>query len=124
MVAFKQVAILGLGFIGTSLALALRRASEGTRVMGYDVNSASIDRATRLAAVDRTFGTIAEVCKDSECVVLAAPVRAILQLLPEVAPHLSPGAVVTDIGGTKHEINRIAELELPATSPFIRSQAR
>jgi prephenate dehydrogenase len=52
-------------------------------------------------------------------VVLAAPVGAILQLLRELAPHLAPDTLVTDTGGTKAEIVRVADSSLPSHAPFV-----
>ena len=98
---FSSVAIAGLGLIGGSIALGLRRAWPGVRVIG-------VDRPDVLAAA-RRIGAIAEDRRrvselvDAEVVVLAAPVPDILQLLRE-AGDASLGALVTDVGSTKRRI--------------------
>lgn len=98
---FRSVAIAGLGLIGGSIALGLRRAWPGVRVIG-------VDRPDVLAAA-RRIGAIAEdrrrvsELEDAQVVVLAAPVPDIVQLLRE-AGDASLGALITDVGSTKRRI--------------------
>lgn len=117
--AFKQVAILGLGLIGTSMGLALKKGQSPPRVVGFDTSGEALHRAARSGAIDRSAGTLADACAESDVVVLAAPVRGILQLLPEIAPHLTGETLVTDTGGTKQEIVRVADSTLPRNAPFV-----
>jgi prephenate dehydrogenase len=118
-VAFQQVAILGLGLIGASLGLALKRDPSAPQVVGFDIRSESLRGAARSGAIDRSCGTLPEVCRDSDVVVLATPVRSILELIPEIAPHLEEGTLLTDTGGTKAQIVRVAESALPPTVGFV-----
>jgi prephenate dehydrogenase len=118
-VALRQVSILGLGVIGSSLGLALRRGNPKLQLVGFDIDSETLHRAVRSGAVDRSCGTLAEACRSSDAVVLATPVRAILQLLPEMAAHVEPETLVTDTGGTKAEIVRVAESALPPGAAFV-----
>jgi prephenate dehydrogenase len=118
-VVFQQVAILGLGLMGASLGLALKRDPAAPRVVGFDIRSDSLRAAARSGAIDRSCGTLPEVCNGSDVIVLATPVRSILELIPEIAPHLAEDALVTDTGGTKAEIVRVAESALPPTVGFV-----
>jgi len=115
----QQVAILGLGLIGASLGLALRRGTNPPRVVGFDVDAAALHQAARSGAIDSSVGTLADACRGSDAIVLAAPVRAILRLLPEIASSVESGALVTDTGGTKRAIVRIGDTVLPAPTPFV-----
>ncbi len=117
--ALQQVAILGLGLIGASLGLSLKRDPSPPRVVGFDIRSESLRSAARSGAIDRSCGTLPEVCNGSDVVVLAAPVQAILELIPEIGPHLDQGTLVTDMGGTKSEIVRVAETALPPGVGFV-----
>lgn len=117
--AFRQVGILGLGLIGTSVGLALKRGPDAPRIIGFDVAPEQLHQAARQGAIDRSSGTLAEACRESDVVVLAAPVRAILSLLPEVAAHLAAETLLTDTGGTKGEIVREAERVLGPGNPFV-----
>ncbi len=116
---FQQVAVFGLGLIGSSMGLALKNSASPPRVVGFDTNAEALHRAARANAIDRSAGTLADACAGSDVVVLAAPVRGILQLLPEIAPHLTGETLVTDTGGTKQEIVRVADSTLPRNAPFV-----
>src|SRR6266540_2539813 len=118
-VAFQQAAILGLGLIGISLGQALKAGQVASRVVGFDISSESLRRASRQGAIDRSCGTLDEVCAGSDLVVLATPVSAILRLIPELAPHVEAGALVTDTGGTKGQIVRLADAALPEHAAFV-----
>lgn len=117
--AFQQVGILGLGLIGTSLGLALKPGPSPPRIVGFDINAENGRRAVRQGAIDRSCGTVEEVCQGADVVILATPVRVILRLLPEIAPHLEADTLVTDTGGTKGEIVRVAENALGQRVPFV-----
>src|SRR4051812_34839769 len=117
--AFRRIGIIGLGLIGTSLGLAVRRNGSAPEIVGFDINPDNLHRAARQGAITRSCGTLGEVCEGADVVVLAPPVRAILRLLPEIAPHIQPHTLVTDTGGTKAEIVRVAESALPAHAAFV-----
>src|SRR4051812_6357073 len=117
--AFRRIGIIGLGLIGTSLGLAVRRNGSAPEIVGFDINPDNLHRAARQGAITRSCGTLAEVCDGADAVVLAPPVRAILRLLPEIAPHVQPNTLVTDTGGTKAEIVRVAESALPPHAAFV-----
>jgi prephenate dehydrogenase len=103
-VAIQRVAVIGLGLIGCSLGLALRRQPRPPRVMGYDRSTEARREATRRQAIDRSAASPVDAVDEAELVILATPVRAIAPLLAEIAPHLSSGCVVTDTGSTKAEV--------------------
>jgi prephenate dehydrogenase len=97
-----NVALVGCGHIGGSLARALR--ARGARVVGQDRDPAVVQRALALGVVDAAGGT-----EGAELIVLAAPVRAI----PECARALAGAdAIVTDVGSTKATIVRAGEAAL------------
>ncbi|HEY7064678.1 MAG TPA: prephenate dehydrogenase [Chloroflexota bacterium] len=102
---FQRVAIVGLGLIGASLGLALHRLSPAPQVVGYDRSGEVRTRAARRHAVDRiAHGGAEHAVEGADLVILATPVRAVAPLLAEIAPHLAPGAVVTDTGSTKEQV--------------------
>lgn len=102
---FHRIAIIGLGLIGGSIALAVRDRWPGTRVIGID-RQAVLAHALGSGAIDRAVETPGEA-DDADLVVLAAPVRQNLELLVDVARR-GGGAVITDVGGTKREILQAA----------------
>jgi prephenate dehydrogenase len=106
-----QVTVVGLGLMGASLAGALRNRCR--RVVGVARRAESIEIALARGFVDSGTTDVAEGVREAGVVVLATPVRAILRQLPEIAPMLSEGCLLMDLGSTKGRI--AAEMErLPA----------
>ncbi len=96
---FPTVAIVGFGFMGGSLGLAIKRRWPSTLVTAVDQPSV-LEAATRMRAADVTGESLA-IASNASLVVLAAPVRANIAVLREL-PQFIPGeAIVTDIGSTK-----------------------
>lgn len=100
----QVVAILGLGLIGGSAGMALRRCSPAATVIGWDRSPQACALAQERGAVDRTASRAAEAAQEADIVLLAVPVQAVIPLLEETVPHLKPGAVVTDAGSAKSRI--------------------
>jgi prephenate dehydrogenase len=109
--AFSRVAILGTGLVGGSFALALRKHFPETRIVGWD-RAQVLERAKSLAAIDEAAASPAAAVRDAELVYLALPVVRAIDLLPEIARHAAPQALVTDTAGTKVAIVRAAEAHL------------
>jgi len=106
-----RVAILGLGLMGGSLALALRGRCR--LLLGSDPDPAALDLARNYHAVDDCSADPAEILPRAELVILAAPVGAILRLVTDL-PRLHPGrAAVIDLGSTKRAVTRAMQ-SLPA----------
>jgi prephenate dehydrogenase len=102
--AQARVAVVGLGLMGGSLALALR--GKCAELVGIDPDPAARSLARERDVVDRASGDPADLLPGADLVVLAAPVQAILRLL-EGLPAWHPGAaVVFDLGSTKRQIVR------------------
>ena len=108
----KTLAIVGVGLIGGSFALALRRAGAVASVVGFDRDGTALERAAALGVIDTAAGSVSEAAKGADLVVVAVPVRAIGTVLHDVALAIEAGAVVTDVGSTKGEVVRTAREEL------------
>ena len=108
----KTLAVIGVGLIGGSLAMALRRAGAVSTIVGFDRDSAALQRATELGVIDVAAGSVSEAAKGADLVVVAVPVRAIGPVLHDVGLSMDAGAVVTDVGSTKGEVLRTAGSEL------------
>ena len=106
-----NIAVLGLGLMGGSMAMALR--GRCAALLGVDPNEDALSLALRSGFVDKASTHPAELLPLADIVILAAPVRVILSLLKDL-PGLHPGsAVVLDLGSTKKEIvQAMAELPL------------
>ncbi len=114
---FRRVAIAGLGLLGGSLGLALKRAGFPGRIVGYARRSETREQALADGAVDEVFADIAEAVHGADLVILATPVSVILDQLPRLQSHVSPRALITDVGSTKQRICEAAA-ELYAERPL------
>jgi prephenate dehydrogenase len=104
----ERVAIVGLGLIGGSLGLALKRAMPAVEVIGVARRAETGSTAEEMAAVDRA-GTDFAAVGGADLVVLACPLAATAEVLHAIAPHLGEGARVTDVGSAKASVVRIAD---------------
>ena len=113
----RKLAIIGVGLIGGSFALALRRAGFAGPITGYDRDGAALERAAALHVIDEIAESASEAARGAELVVVAVPVRAIGSVLHDVGLALDPSAVVTDVGSTKAEVIDVARHELRERFP-------
>jgi prephenate dehydrogenase len=105
------VAIVGVGLIGGSFGLALRRAGFPGRILGVSRQEA-LNKALQCGAID-AGATLEEAVSPAGLVYLAQPISRILELLPQLAPLLRPDALVTDAGSTKAVIVAAASASIP-----------
>jgi prephenate dehydrogenase len=113
----KRVALVGVGLIGGSFALALRRAGAVGTLVGVDRNAQALERAAALGVIDTAAESVSDAAKGADLVVVAVPVRAIGPVLHDVGLAMDPGAVVTDVGSTKQDVTEVARGELRAHFP-------
>jgi prephenate dehydrogenase len=97
-----QITIVGLGLMGGSLAGALRGRCK--TVFGVARREETIETALERGLIDHGTTTLSKGVRDAEVVVLATPVRVILQLLASIGPLLPPGCLLMDVGSTKARI--------------------
>ena len=113
---FERIAILGIGLIGGSIALAARKAWPAALVIGVDRHEV-LERAMVRHAVD-VASTDPMIISAADLVVLATPVPEIVRLVAELPSQLAGEAVVTDVGSTKRQVVAAAA-PLPAHLTFI-----
>ena len=113
---FDKIAIFGLGLIGGSIALAARQQWPGGLVIGID-DKAVLELAMLRHAID-VAADDPVVAAEADLVILAAPVHANVDLLDEVAEHVTGRAIVTDVGSTKRSIVEHART-LPPRLTFV-----
>ena len=108
---FRRVTIIGLGLLGGSWGLALKKVGFTGRIVGYARRAETRETALSEGAIDEVFADATEAVRGADLVILATPVAVILDHLPRLEPHLSPRALITDVGSTKQRIcERAAEL--------------
>jgi prephenate dehydrogenase len=101
---FNKVVIFGVGLIGGSFALALRRANVVNEVVGFGRSAATLEQARQLGIIDRIgLDVAAEVC-DADLVLLATPVGQMSDLMAQIASHMGARTLMTDGGSTKGDV--------------------
>jgi len=116
------VTIVGIGLIGGSLAITLKENGFASRVIGVDANPSNIDKAFRRRLIDEAMPLEAAVAQ-SEVIIVATPVDAMLQLLPVILDLVTEQQVVLDVGSTKFTLlealkNHPRRQRLVATHPM------
>jgi prephenate dehydrogenase len=110
--AFRKVVIFGVGLIGGSFSLALRKAGAAGEVVGFGRSAATLEQAKQLGILDRIGDDVArEVC-DADLVLLATPVAQMPDIFTRIAPHLGAHTLVTDGGSTKGDVVAAARANL------------
>jgi prephenate dehydrogenase len=105
-----RLAIVGVGLIGGSFALALKQAGVVRTVLGVGRNPARLTIARELELIDGV-ADYAEAGQ-ADCILLALPVGETEAVLRQLAPHLKPGAIITDVGSTKANVVAAARTAL------------
>lgn len=100
----KKITIFGVGLIGGSFALALKKADAAAQIVGMGRSTASLERAKQLGIIDQIGSSVAQAVAGADLILVAAPVAQTEQILASIAPHLQPGTVVTDAGSTKSDV--------------------
>lgn len=105
---FKKVVIFGVGLIGGSFALALKKAGAVGCVIGIGRSQASLARALELGIIDVIGGDLGDglacALAGADLVLISAPVAQTELILAALAPHLDAGTLVTDAGSTKADV--------------------
>jgi len=108
---FKKIVIFGVGLIGGSFAMALRKSNAVGEVIGFGRSAANLQQARELGIIDRIGKDAAEV-GDADLVLLATPVGQMAELMARIAPHLGAHTLITDGGSTKSDVVRDAYAHL------------
>lgn len=109
---FKKIVIFGVGLIGGSFALALRRAHAVGEVVGFGRSAQTLAQAKQLGILDRIGQDVAAEVSDADLVLLAPPVGQMAELMARIAPHLGTHTLVTDGGSTKSDVVAAARANL------------
>ncbi len=115
-----RLAVIGVGLIGGSFALALKQAHKVSHVVGAGRSPANLRVALERGAVDSVAPDARSAARDADVILVAAPVAQFPRLLAEISPELSPGCVVTDAGSTKRDVIAAARRALgPKVAQFV-----
>ncbi|MDD5044635.1 MAG: prephenate dehydrogenase, partial [Candidatus Omnitrophica bacterium] len=111
MKLFDRVAIVGLGLIGGSMALEIKKRKLASKIIGVSRHQKTINIAKKRHAID-SGGTSLGLIREADLIILATPVIKLIQSLPQVFKLAKKGAVIIDVASTKAEVllaaNRLA----------------
>jgi prephenate dehydrogenase len=108
----NRLAIIGVGLIGGSLALALKKTGAVNEVVGYARSEDARQQALDLGIIDRAADSIADAVSHADMVFVAVPMGAMATVFKEMAEHLSPEAIITDGGSAKAQVVEAARAAL------------
>ena len=118
---FKRVAIVGVGLMGGSLGMAIKKHKLAREVIGLSHRQAALDQAVRMNAIDTPCLDVQKAISNADLVILATPVDSIIKLFTTINPYLKRGCIVTDVGSAKVKIIEHAEKILSASPFFVGS---
>jgi prephenate dehydrogenase len=113
MTRFGRVAVIGVGLIGGSFALALKRARLCGHVVGIGRGAANLKTALERGILD-SIGNDVAAAADADLILIATPVAQYPEILRSIGKTLKPGAIVTDAGSTKRDVVAAARKALGA----------
>ncbi len=120
-VVYEKVALIGLGLIASSMYWAMKRDGLAGEVTGYARSAETRDTAREIGLCDRVCDTAVEAVQDADLVVLCVPVGVMGDVAAEIAPHLKPGATVSDVGSVKGAVIEAVAPHLPDDVHFVPS---
>jgi len=114
-----KIAVIGLGLIGGSVALGLKKASADMKIIGVPHRKETIQEAIERGAVDEATMDPRAGIAEADLVFICTPINLIIPILKEIASSLKQGAIVTDVGSSKAEIVSQAEKIMPKGTFFV-----
>jgi len=103
VIAFRNILIIGVGLVGGSLSLALRKAGYKGKITGADRSEKVLSRALELGLIDEA-AELTEATKEADLIVVAVPVAQTAAVLRTIKPFLRDDVVITDVGSTKLDV--------------------
>ena len=116
---FNKVALIGFGLIGGSIARAARAQGLAGEIVASARSEQTRARVVELGIVDRVLKTNAQAAEDADLVILCIPVGACGAVAREIASHLKPGAIVSDVGSVKGMVVKDVAPHLPGHVHFV-----
>lgn len=108
-IKLKKLVIFGVGLIGGSVALALKKTKTPVTIIGVGRSNESLQNALDLGVIDVATSDVTAAVKDADIILIAAPVAQTPAILNVIKPHLSVSTVITDAGSTKSDVLQCAK---------------
>jgi len=117
----RQVTVIGLGLLGSSITLAINRGNFGIKTVGFSHRKTTRQRATELGVADIISDDIQKSVADSDIVILATPICTFEEIFKVIGMALKKGCIVTDVGSTKVLPHKWAKKNLPKSVSYVGS---
>ena len=116
---FDTVCIIGLGLIGGSIGLSMKKNNFESKIIGYAKTEKTLSRAVERGLVDYTEKNLVEAVNDADLIILATPLSTFKPIIKEIAPFLKKGSIVTDTGSAKFAVLEELKDLIPKEVEFI-----
>jgi prephenate dehydrogenase len=116
---FHKVAILGVGLIGASFALAMKKNNLCTFISGFGRQRENLQRAQEMGIIDSFEQDASDACREADLIVFATPVGSFLNIAQQTGPSYKKGALITDVGSVKGTLVRDMENLMPEGVSFV-----
>ncbi len=116
---FKNIAIIGVGLIGGSFALSLKKAGFSGTITGIGRNTEKLAMAKKLGAIDKYSTVPEDGIKDADLIFLSTPVGQFPKIIERIKEHIKRGSIVTDAGSVKAEVVKRLEPLMPEGASFV-----
>jgi prephenate dehydrogenase len=121
-VRWKKVTLVGVGLLGGSLGAALKKRQLAERVVGFVRRPSSVGECLKAKAVDSATLDLRKAVEQAELIVFCTPIAQMRSLLEQMAPALTPGTIITDVGSVKETVvNQLEPISNDAGCHFVGS---
>ena len=117
----KQITVIGLGLLGGSITLAVKRGFPGVKTVGFTHRPATRQKARELAIANEITDDMAQAVSSADLVILATPISTFEETFIQIADFLPAGCIVTDVGSTKTLPHQWASKNLPKNVHYVGS---
>ena len=100
---FKQVSIIGLGLIGSSLALSIKKNKLADKTIGYAKSLSTRKKAKKLKLVDVVSDSLSKCVRDSDLILICTPLSTYSKIIKSIRMHVKKGAIISDVGSAKEK---------------------
>ena len=118
-ILFNKVTIIGVGLIGGSIGMALKKKRLAKEVIGLCHRRSTINLALRRKAIDKGTLNLKAAIKDADLIILATPIKSIIKLAHQIIKQMNNKCILTDVGSSKFEIVNTIERNLPNNIKFV-----
>ena len=116
---FNKVCIIGLGLIGGSIGLSLKRLNSSSQVVGYAKTKLTLKRAVERGLVDKVEENLINAVNDADFVILATPLSMFKSIIGEISPFLKEGCIISDTGSAKLSVIKELKNIIPGNIEFV-----